>query len=102
MTSPSSGRLRWLWLVVPGLLVLALFVPGVLFTIKQTGVPGTRGETDRYRISTEIVLDDHGRELRNTVAGECVGHRDAFFGETGIETTAAEDIRATHGGLTMP
>ena len=86
MTAPSRNRLLWLWFVVPCLAVLALFVPGVLYSIKQADMPGTRGETDRYRISTEIVLDDHGREWRNTVAGECVGHRGGNW-STGVQNS---------------
>lgn len=75
MTEAAPSRKRTIWLVAAGLLVLAVFLPGLLFTAKQAGLPGTRGETDRYRTTTEIVLNDHGRELRNSVAGECTGYR---------------------------
>jgi len=91
MTETTPKRHRWIWLLIPGLLLLVLFLPGVMFTIRQSGVPGTRGETERYRTATEIVLDDHGREVRNIVAGECVGYRGGNW------STGVQDSIVHHG-----
>jgi hypothetical protein len=44
MTEATPRRGRWIWLAIPGLLILVLFLPGVFFTVKQAGLPGTQGE----------------------------------------------------------
>ncbi|TPQ29738.1 hypothetical protein C2U70_28195 [Bradyrhizobium guangdongense] len=72
MAEAVPGRKRTIWLALGGFLLAGSFL--LLLVANLGGPGGSHVETDRYRVTTEIVLSDHGRELRNTVAGECVGY----------------------------
>lgn len=85
MAEAGPGRKRKIWLALGGLLAIGSFL--LLFAARQGGLE-SHVETDRYRVATEIVLSDHGRELRNTVAGECVGYHGSNW-NTGVQDSIA-------------
>lgn len=81
-------RKRTLWFSLAGvvLLLLVLFGPALVSSFQD-------GQTDRYRTSTELVVSDNGREVRNAIVGECVEHRSSNWNtgtQHGVHRTGDE------------
>ena len=91
--SPASPRRSRVSRILLGLAVLFVGLPLLAFlviSISFFGVPGLDGETDRYRTAVAIVVDDNGREIRNTVVGECGRFRSSNW-NTSIQHGASHD-----------
>ena len=68
---PKRSRALRIVLVLLAVFVVLPVLAVFLFSVAILGPPGLDGETDRYRTAIEVVVDDHGQQIRNKVIGEC-------------------------------